>query len=300
VSHNPVAAIDVGSNTIHMLVGKLDDGEIHAIDDRTSLVRLAMDLAPDGALNHDKMNWAADVIADFHAHAQSLHANPVLLVATSAVREAPNGHDLVALVKERTNLDLVIIPGDEEARLTFAGATLGRKVDGRLGVVDSGGGSTELILAHDGKILSAHSVPEGAGRTVERFLHDDPPTSAQIWALKVHLVNALDCLPHPDVERLILTGGSANNLRRIAHGRDGDERLEIGEAQAVVHMLAHTPSAEVATHHGIDPLRARTLLGGIMIVVTLWERSGLNRALVSPTGIREGLILCKGANRSDS
>jgi exopolyphosphatase/guanosine-5'-triphosphate,3'-diphosphate pyrophosphatase len=298
VSHQPIAAIDVGSNTVHMLVGKLEDDGIRTLDDRTALVRLAMDLAPDGALNGDKMDWAADVIGDFHARAQALHADPILLVATSAVREAPNGHDLVELILQRTGIDLRIISGEEEARLTFAGATLDRKVDGRLGVVDSGGGSTELILAHDGQIVSARSVPEGAGRTVERFLHDDPPSAAQIWALRVHLMNVLDALPHPEIDRLIVTGGSANNLRRLAHGRDGDERLEIGEAQEVLRMLAQTSSAEVARHYGIDALRARTLLGGITIVVTLWERSGLNRAIVSPTGIREGMILLNGTDGS--
>jgi len=287
----PIAAIDVGSNTVHMLVASFADGKLHPLDDRTALVRLAMDLAPDGRLGADKIAWAADEIAGFHARATKLGANPILLVATSAVREAPNGHELVALVKRNTGLDLRIISGEEEARLTFRGATLGRTLDGRFGVVDSGGGSTELILAEDGAIRSAQSVPEGAGRAVEGFLGDDPPSPAQIWALRVHLYNALNALPQPDVDHLILTGGSANNLRHIAHGPGGAERLAIGEAHEVLRMLATTESAKVAGRYGIDPLRARTLLGGISIVVTLWERSGHEHAVVSRTGIREGLIL---------
>lgn len=280
-----------------MLVASVKDGKLERLDDRTALVRLAMDLAPDGKLNSEKMAWATDVIAAFHAEAVKFDADPILLVATSAVREAPNGQELIELIHERTGLDLRIISGEEEARLTFAGATMGRRTEGRLGVVDSGGGSTELILATDGKIRSARSVPEGAGRAVERFLFDDPPAPSQIWALRVHLMNALDELPQPDVDQLILTGGSVNNLRRLAHGRDGREQLEIGEAQAILRILATTPSAEIARRYGIDPLRARTLFGGITIVVTLWERSGLERATVSSTGIREGLILQWGVKK---
>jgi exopolyphosphatase/pppGpp-phosphohydrolase len=297
VSHRaqrPVAAIDVGSNTIHMLVAGVKNGQLERLDEQTALVRLAMDLAPDGRLNSEKMAWATEVVAAFHARAAKFDAEPVLLVATSAVREAPNGQQLVKLIRERTGLELRILSGEEEARLTFAGATLGRKTEGRLGVVDSGGGSTELILATDGKIRSARSVPEGAGRAVERFLFDDPPTPAQAWALRVHLMNALDALPQPDVDQLILTGGSANNLRRLIRGQDADEPLEIGEAQAVLRKLATTASADIARQYGIDPLRARTLFAGITIVVTLWERSGLELATVSSTGIREGLILLEG------
>jgi exopolyphosphatase/guanosine-5'-triphosphate,3'-diphosphate pyrophosphatase len=280
-----------------MLVASVKDGRLERLDERTALVRLAMDLAPDGRLNSEKMAWATDVVAAFHARAATFDADPVLLVATNAVREAPNGQDLIELIRERTGLELRILSGEEEAHLTFAGATLGRKTKGRLGVVDSGGGSTELILATDGKIQSARSVPEGAGRAVERFLFEDPPTPSQAWALRVHLMNALDALPQPDVDQLILTGGSANNLRRLVHAQDVDEPLDIGEAQSVLRMLATTASADVARRYGIDPLRARTLFGGITIVVTLWERSGLERATVSSTGIREGLILLEGIKK---
>jgi exopolyphosphatase/pppGpp-phosphohydrolase len=109
--------------------------------------------------------------------------------------------------------------------------------------------------------------------------------------MRVHLVNALNALPQPDVDHLLLTGGSANSLRHIAASRDSGEHVEIDEAQRVLRMLATTASVDVARRYGIDPLRARTLFAGISIVVTLWERSGLERATVSPTGIREGLVL---------
>ncbi len=294
--HTPIAAIDVGSNTVHVLVARVESGSIAPLHDQTALVRLAMDIQPDGRLLPDKIDWAADVIGEFHAVATRLGADPVLLVATSAVREAPNGTDLVSLVRHRSCLELRIIPGEEEAQLTFAGATLNRALHGRVGVIDSGGGSTELILATDGAITVAQSVPEGAGRTVEAFLPDDPPTAAQLWRLRAHLFDALSALPQPDVDHLVLTGGSANNLHKIARGRDGGDKLSIGEAQEVMRMLARTPSPDVARRYDIDPLRARTLAGGVTIVVTLWERSGMEHAVVSTTGIREGLILRQAAS----
>jgi exopolyphosphatase/pppGpp-phosphohydrolase len=295
--HAPIAAIDVGSNTVHLLVARVDNGTVVPLHDQTALVRLAMDLQPDGRLLPDKIDWAADMISEFHAVATQLGADPILLVATSAVREAPNGGDLVTLVRERTSLDLRIISGEEEAQLTFAGATLHRDPRGRVGVIDSGGGSTELILAKDGSIGVAQSVPEGAGRAVETFLADDPPSPAQFWQLRAHLFASLSTLPQPDVDHLILTGGSANNLRKIALGHDGGDKLSIAEAQDVMRMLARTPSPDVARRYAIDPLRTRTLAGGVTIVVTLWERSGLEHAVVSSTGIREGLVLRQAAAR---
>jgi exopolyphosphatase/guanosine-5'-triphosphate,3'-diphosphate pyrophosphatase len=223
-----VAAIDVGSNSIHMVVAQVEaDGRFNVLDRAKEMVRLGQRTLTSGRLSADAMNAGVRTLAAFKMLAERQGVLRYNAVATSAVREAKNGGDFVQRVKEEVGLRLKVIPGREEARLTFLGVR--HAIDLRAApalIVDAGGGSVELILVDNDKPVALESFKLGVARLCEEFLDGGRPSAKQLADLEAHFAKHLDgflerALEH-QVRRVIGTSGTMLNLITIAAHERGD------------------------------------------------------------------------------
>src|SRR5947208_9706854 len=214
VAEDAAAAIDIGSNTVHMLVGAWRDGRVVPLDDAAELIGLAEDVYASGNISPARLAEAVDAVARLVHRAREGGANPILLVATAAVRDAANAGDLAAAVRERMGIQLQLIDGEREARLTYRGASAGEESSSSLQVCDVGGGSTEVIRAEGGRVILQTSLPLGSSR-LSRLCPTDPPTADEVTAACAEAERVLAALPAWRPARLVVTGGTATALARV-------------------------------------------------------------------------------------
>ena len=293
----PLAAIDIGTNTIRLLVAAPESGGdgvgFRPLDTRTATVRLGLGVERTGRLDPARLERAVATVEEFRRIAAAHGADPILLVATSAVRDAANGPELCERIAAVSGLEVGIVDGDREAALTFAGATAGQSPAGTVLVGDLGGGSLELIAARDGAVLSARSLQLGSGRLTERHMAADPPDRAMIAAAEADARGTI--APHvaaiPPPDRLILVGGTATSLPLLVPEPDGERTLTARRLEGALAILTGAPAARLAADTGLDPERVRVLPAGVAIFRALFAAYGLDSALIATGGIREGLIM---------
>jgi exopolyphosphatase/guanosine-5'-triphosphate,3'-diphosphate pyrophosphatase len=288
----PLAAIDIGTNTVRLLIARPRlDGGLERLTDRAVTVRLGQGVDASGRLAPDRMERAAAAVAELAAEARAAGVAAIPVLATSAVRDAANRAELLALVRERAGLDVDVIDGEREAQLTFRGALLGRPMAGRRLVVDIGGGSTEVIAARDGEIVAARSLQIGSGRLTERCLPTDPPTADEVQTARqmaAALVSELESAP---AEAAVWVGGTGSTALRLTRREPADDRVTRAMLRALLADLLAVPAATFAADGRVEPERARILPGGIIIMEALMDRFRLDEASVSQGGIREGALL---------
>ena len=263
------------------------DGGLERVWTESAMTLLGAGVDGDGRISDAKVAEVADTVARFAAAARERGAHELLATATAAAREAPNGDELAAAVEAASGVPLRIIGGDEEARLTFAGATrAGGLAPGAQGaVVDIGGGSTEVVVGTVGGALDyARSFKLGSGRLTQELGAADPPTDEDL-ARASRIVSGVlpDDLPH--VPEAIVVGGTATSLARVVGGSLHGDALERAAG-----ILQASPSAEVARTYELDPERARLLPAGLVVLRDVAARLGA-QVEVGAGGIREGVIL---------
>lgn len=223
-----LAAIDVGSNSVHMLVADVTrGGHIEVVDRVKEVVRLGRRVFVTGRLTAESMDLAARALKHFEQVAKAQHVERLRVVATSAVREASNRSAFLKRIRRETGLAVEVISGQEEARLIFSAARYALGLDGGPHLLlDVGGGSVELVLVREGRPLWLRSFPLGAARLTEKFLTSDPPGEAQVAALSAHLKRelgeVLDDARRQGVTRTIGTSGTVNSLVAMVRAARGE------------------------------------------------------------------------------
>ena len=285
------ACIDLGSNTTRLLVAEGDGhGGLRTIREAKALTRLGADRAPDGRLDPHRLAAAVRDVAAHALLARAAGAERILVVATAALREAPDGEHAEARVADAAGTDVVVLDGDAEARLAFRGAISalgGAAPYGRVAVVDAGGGSTEVVVGsiETGPAWAA-SVPIGSGRLADAELRSDPPAPDELARVRARARDALGELDPPVAVAGWAVGGSATSVARVLGGGD------LGRAALAQAMdaLCGTPTATFAARHGLHRERVRMLPAGLAILEAASERLGLDLAIAGG-GLREGVIL---------
>jgi exopolyphosphatase/guanosine-5'-triphosphate,3'-diphosphate pyrophosphatase len=276
------ACIDIGSNTTRVLVADRTDAGLVEVLQRRAFTRLGR------GLDAARIALTAREVAAQAREARELGARSIRVVATAAVRQAPNRAELCAAVREASGLAVEILAGEEEARLAFAGATrtLGEPLEGEIGVVDVGGGSTELVVGTLGGGVSwCTSITVGSGDLAETYLRSDPPSPEQLGAVRERVASALAGVAAPAPGIALAVGGSATSLRRLV----GDV-LDPASLGGGLRVLVEHPAAEVARAWQLDPLRVRLLPAGIMILEAASSAFG-TPLRVARGGLREGVLL---------
>jgi exopolyphosphatase / guanosine-5'-triphosphate,3'-diphosphate pyrophosphatase len=299
-----LGVLDVGSNTVHLLVVDAHPGAcpLPAHSHKAEL-RLAELLDESGAIGREGVDTLIRVVQEALQAAEDKGVEDVLPFATSAVREASNADDVLARVQAETGVELQVLSGEEEARLTFLAARrwFGWSA-GKLLVLDIGGGSLEIAYGIDEEPDAAVSLPLGAGRLTAGWLPGDPPDAAQIRALRRHVraeiartVGEFSRIGSPD--HVVATSKTFKQLARLAgaaRSADGpyvQRQLKRESLEAWVPRLAGMTTAQRAELPGVSEGRASQLLAGALVAEGAMDLFGVESLEICPWALREGVIL---------
>ena len=278
------ACIDIGSNTTRLLVAEAQDGHLREVLQQREYTRLR----GKGDIPSERIAAVASAVATQVRLARECGAARIRAVGTAALRDAPNRDELVQAIEHETGLRVDVLSGDDEARLAFAGATrtLTHLPLGEVGVVDVGGGSTELVVGTlAGGVTWSASFAVGSGFLADHYLCSDPPATDELERLRKHVSGVFEGLRAPRPKAAFAVGGSAGSLRRLVGGVLDRETLERG-----VRLLSSMPAADVARRFELDVERVKILPAGMLL---LEEAAAVLGAplQIGRGGLREGVIL---------
>jgi exopolyphosphatase / guanosine-5'-triphosphate,3'-diphosphate pyrophosphatase len=282
------AAIDIGSNTTRLLVAEPVDGQLKKVMEQRAYTRIGKAVDREGAIEPEKIEEVGEVVGTQLRLARELGAEEIRAVATAAIREATNGEAVARAIGHGAGIPIEILSEQEEGRLSFIGATktLGHPAEGLVGVVDVGGGSTEVILGTvSAGVQSVRSWPVGSGNLADELISSDPPSPAEIRRTRDRID---DIFEGEEVERptqAVAVGGSATSLRRLVGTVLEYETLERG-----IRVLCGDPAADVAKRFELDPTRVRILPTGVLLLEKLSDLLG-QPLQIGKGGLREGVIL---------
>ncbi|HEV2461245.1 MAG TPA: hypothetical protein VGS80_23080 [Ktedonobacterales bacterium] len=293
----PIGVVSMGSNDIHLLVAATDGAaRFDRLLDQSAEVELVgaeVEAGGHPILPSAALASARGVMADLIARARSAGARHVIAVGTEALREAANGAAFCSLLAATFGIEAVVIAGEEEAGLDYAWAAFPTPPESPLVVVDSGGGSTQVIVGKGLSAVAAVSLPIGAGNLTRRFIAHDPPRAREIEALSAHVATLMDQLPKLDAAALataILMGGSADHLVALsAHPKQ--RRLSRVELDAAIALSQRKAANKVAREYKLPAQRGRLVAAGAIILGQVLAHYHLDTAQVKTDGIRGGLIV---------
>ncbi|HEX7490103.1 MAG TPA: hypothetical protein VF337_00175 [Candidatus Limnocylindrales bacterium] len=290
-----IAAIDIGSDTIHLLIGSVagsDDGPVVTrIEQEGELLLLGGQVAVNGRIGERATADLQKALVRFVSIGRK-RASRLAIGATEAMRRAENGPEIVERLGKAAGEPVRILSGAREADLDFAGIVHRLDRAGTQLIVDSGGASTELTMTEGRRKVVSASLPVGAS-LLGATLRGDPP-DALSWALRARQVGAaLTAAPAGKPVRAWATGGSAHNLAGLerTRGKSGTQRLTMPALSKLATQLLAVPSRKLAKRSGEDPRRVAILPPGLLIIASVLEHYELTSVTVVPEGVREGMIL---------
>jgi exopolyphosphatase / guanosine-5'-triphosphate,3'-diphosphate pyrophosphatase len=297
-----VAVVDVGTNSTRLLIADVDaEGGVAEVDRVSTVTRLGQDVDATGRLADAAMDRVRAVLADYRTRIDAHEAQAAVAVLTSAVRDAANGPDFVAEVRDRYGLDARELTGDQEATLTYLGATAGRVPDHPLLVIDVGGGSTELVIGQGADLRFHVSTQAGVVRQSERHLAHDPPESHELQALTddVRRIFAA-AVPHEMTyvpEAAIGVAGTATQLAAIDLGLEHYDPaiieghvLERATIEQLLARMAGMTIAELREMRGVHPDRANVIVAGTVLLTEALRCFRLDRIVVSEHDLLYGVV----------
>jgi exopolyphosphatase / guanosine-5'-triphosphate,3'-diphosphate pyrophosphatase len=289
-----VAVIDVGSNTIRLLVASAGRGALAVLDERKAWVRLGLDVALCGAISESRLRAAAEEVSSFAAEARMLGCSRLEVLVASPGRQAENGSELRRRLEAAAAAPVRVLRRDEEARLAYHGAVSCAGIGkGTVAVCDVGGGSTQLAIGLPGRGPAwSRSLDLGSLRLTAQALDRDPPGKKAVNEARLLVRRQFAGLVLPLPMQALAVGGSARALRRLVGGSLGHDEL-----RAAVRTLRKLPSSEIAAAYGIGPERARTLTAGALVLAEV-QRRLVVPLTVGRGGVREGAALALAAEQT--
>ncbi len=284
-----VAVLDVGSNTARVLVADVSAPRgVAAVEEKRERLGLGAEIARTGTLSRDTVRTVARACRGYAEFARALGAERAQVIVTAPGRQGRAPGLLVSALAEATRLPVLVLSADEEGRLAYDGAVARVRAlrGGVVGVVDVGGGSTEIVLGDPrGGATWVGSIDLGSIRLTRQYLHGDPPSEREIRRARdaVRASTAALSLGRPD--RALATGGSARAVAKLVGGA-----FDADDVEEAIAVFARRPSAKVAREAGIHPVRAASVLGGALLLAE--SARLLDRPLgLARGGVREGAAL---------
>jgi len=279
------ACIDIGSNTTRLLVADVRGGELREVLQERAFTRLG----GDGEIGPDKTAAVAAAVAGQVRAARACGAERIRAVGTHAIRQAPDREQLVAAIEREAGIAVDVLTGEEEAAYAFRGATRALDPgheDHEVGVVDVGGGSTELVCGtvEDGVSWSV-SYAIGSGVLADAHLRSDPPSDEELDGIRARVREVFAGCEAPHPKAAFAVGGSATSLCRLA-----GSVLDRAALERAVGLLCGRPAAEVAERFGLHRERVRLLPAGILVLAAAGDALGAPLT-VAQGGLREGVLL---------
>lgn len=294
-----VASIDIGTNTILLLIAEVDNGKLKPLFEMETVVRLGEGLQKNGVLSEEAMKRGLQTLAQYLKWCQEMRAEIIFAVGTSALREAKNSEIFLKMSKEKLDLPIEIISGEEEAQLSFLAVAKDLKeVKEPILVVDVGGGSTEFILGKDDQISQWISLPLGSVRFTEKFLLSDPVQEGewQRMGSEIHKL-LIEIPPSQEPLSMVAVGGTATTLASVEQGLKEfvSEKIHhfVLKKEALRDQLLLYRSKTIDERKKIPGLpipRADVILAGGAILYMTMEKFGCPSVLISCHGVRYGLL----------
>jgi exopolyphosphatase/guanosine-5'-triphosphate,3'-diphosphate pyrophosphatase len=308
-----VAAVDVGSNTLRLLIGSVSKGRVYPVSYRRSMTRLARGVDQTGQMSAKSMDDSLGVLREFALAIKRHGVRRSRAVGTSVLREAENASDFITRVRNSMDVRIETISGKEESYLSAIGVISEFTGCGSAILFDLGGGSTEMVLVKDQKPLDFRTLPVGVVKLTERHIHSDPPLTAELEALEEDALKAARRLrgdlgsSREDAPVLIGTAGTVTTLASIDMGLDTYERrglhlheISLERLRAIARMLASKSLCERRRVRGLEPDRADLILAGAIYTIKLMEALGYDRLRVSESGLLEGIVISLSKERGTS
>jgi exopolyphosphatase/guanosine-5'-triphosphate,3'-diphosphate pyrophosphatase len=305
-----VAVIDIGTNSTRLFVADLAGGRVRRVERQSRVTRLGRGVDLSGQLSSEAIEATCEAIADYVGICETAGVADIDAIATSAVRDAANGDAFVAELRERFALSARVLDGEEEARLTYLGATAERASAESVLVIDIGGGSTELIVGHGDRIDFHTSLQAGVLRHTERHIAADPPTTVELEALAADARSLIESAVSDHLgarpAKGIAVAGTPTSLAAVDLELDpyDPERvhghvLSLPTIQRLLSRFAATPLSERAEIVGLHPDRAPTIIAGVVILIEAMRAFELEEIEVSEHDILYGAAIA-AAERSQT
>lgn len=282
-----LAALDIGSNTVHILVADVVRGKLVDVAHYVEMPELGAQVAKRGAIG-SKARVALRALRKVVAEARTHHYDQLIACATEAVREARDGAAFVKQASEVIGAPVRIISGKKEAQLSFIGAASRHAIRREWALVDMGGGSTEIVIAEGHRMLRSASLPIGSGVLAATYL-TDPPRPEQRARLRRAALRELAGAPDGDVERLVATGGTASNLPSVLARRNPPTVLTTQDLLTCETRLDGKSARHLAGQFGLPAGRIKALRAGVEALLLLLDWYGLALLHVSHEGLRHGM-----------
>jgi len=281
-----VAAIDVGSNTVRLLVATLEDGAVKPVQEERTAVGLAREIERTGLIPDEKIARAAEVAGRYARDAAKLGAARTEVLVTAPARQSNNGAELVKAISDATRLPVRPLSAEDEGRLAFAGVVSTFPVPpASIAVVDVGGGSTQLVFGTAASPVWFRTLDIGSLRLAQRHFANDPPKNDELDELRAGVERAFEGHASPLPRCAVATGGTARALRRVVGRTLGAKQLAKAESE-----LSSAPAKELAEKFGFPVWRGQTLLAGALVLAEAQRRLGIP-LVVARAGLREGAVL---------
>jgi exopolyphosphatase / guanosine-5'-triphosphate,3'-diphosphate pyrophosphatase len=298
-----LASIDIGTNTILMLVADVErNGTLTIVTDEHFIARLGKGVDEHGFIQKETFQRVHKILAQLKSIADSHGVQHHAACGTSALRDAVNRQEFVDFIREHLSIEIKILSGQEEAELTYLGAVseyLEGSPSGEFAVLDIGGGSTELVTGIGSNVSSAVSIDIGSVRLTERILKNNPPDNAALETAKIFVQNHLNNIsPLRSATTLIGVAGTLTTLAALdLHLKTFDKTLinryvltrEVIER--IFQELRHLTLDQIRSYPQIHPSRADILLAGILILLETLDKANFPRITVSDRGLRYGILM---------
>lgn len=285
------ASVDLGSNSVHLLVAVVVGHRLQSLVDESVFLGLGSAIAERGYLGRVARGELAATLVRYADAARRLGAANVTFIGTEPIRRAADGAAIIHEVVTASGAPLHVVSHEEEAYLTIIGVTEGMPVRHETLVVDVGGGSSEFCVVDAARPPRAAGLRLGSARLTDRFVTHDPPTASEIAAMHAAAIEAVRDAPDATPGEIVAVGGTASNLLKVLPAAMLDRTLTRERIAEVQSILASEPAAVASERHLVKPIRARILPAGGAIMDAILERYGADRIRVSEAGVREGAIL---------
>jgi exopolyphosphatase/guanosine-5'-triphosphate,3'-diphosphate pyrophosphatase len=292
------AVIDIGSNTIRLVLYRIIDGEIRQLLNNKESAGLAGYIDGHNRMTAKGIKKAISVLNEFLKILENIEVEEVFAFATASLRNIGNANDVLAAIKEACGLDVRVLTGDEEAVFDYFGALASiSSPDGIM--ADIGGGSTELVFFSKGEVVATYSLPVGSLNMYTLFVKDIVPTKEEIIKIKEHVAGLLDWVSPPEgycfKAALFGVGGTARASCQLSDElfdeRSGYSGYPCKRIKKMLGMVKHDRKRLVSAIIKTSPERLHTLLPGLAILQAVSERYGCGTFSASPYGVREGFML---------
>ena len=295
-----LGVLDVGSNTVHLQVVDAHPGArpSPATNQKVEL-RLHEYLNKEGEITAEGVALLEESIADAISHAKDFQTEEILAFATSAIRDAKNGKEILDQINKKFEIDLQVLSGDDEAQMTFLAVRrwLGWS-SGRLLVLDIGGVSLEIAVGDDERAEATISLPLGASRLTREYLDSDPHTSKEIKALETYVFEAIKVSLPEDISKhiadhFVATSKTFRTLARLGEHwfEDNPKYLKINSLTKMIPKLQDMSNKQRAELPGVSQSRARQIVAGALVARNVMERLHINELEICPWALREGIVL---------